>query len=129
MTLKSSTFSRSFEVVENETPVILYKDNGPIAAGRLDLVIRMRMKSDNGNTGWDAIGGADIKRTSALDKDYLAYQLNLYRIAYRQSYGVEWEFIRGIHLRGEDTRKFVSLPINEEMAWQLVNEYMEANHE
>lgn len=102
-----------FEVLENETPIILFLNDEPIAAGRLDMVIKMN----------DEIGGADIKRTSAFDKEYLAYQLNLYRIAYRQCYGVEWEFLRGLHLR-EDTRKFVQLPINEDMAWQLVHDYL-----
>lgn len=104
-----------FEVLENEVPVILFEGDEPIAAGRLDLVLEMGGK----------VGGADIKRTSALDKEYLAYQLNLYRIAYRQSYGIEWEFLRGIHLR-DDVRRFVELPINEDMAWQLVRDYMEA---
>lgn len=102
-----------FKVLENETPIILFLNDDPIAAGRLDMVLKMN----------EQIGGADIKRTSALDKEYLAYQLNLYRIAYRQCYGVEWEFIRGLHLR-EDVRKFVQLPINEDMAWKLVHDYL-----
>lgn len=103
-----------FEVLENETPVILFFGDLPIMAGRLDLVIKMN----------DQIGGADIKRTATLDKEYLAYQLNLYRIAYRQSYGKEWDFLRGIHLRG-DVRKFVEIPINEEMTWDFVMDYLE----
>lgn len=107
-----------FQVIENEMPVILFKGDEPISAGRLDLVLEMDGK----------VGGADIKRTSALDKEYLAYQLNLYRIAYRQSYGIDWEFLRGIHLR-ENVRKFVTIPINEQIAWQLVDEYMEEQNE
>lgn len=103
-----------FDVIGNEVPVILFFDDKPISAGRLDMVIRMD----------DQIGGADIKRTSVLDKEYLAYQLNLYRIAYRQCYGEEWEFLRGIHLR-EDVRKFVNIPINEDIAWSLVHDYIE----
>lgn len=103
-----------FEVLANEVPVILSDDDGtPLCAGRLDLVLKMNGK----------VGGADIKRTSALDKEYLAYQLNLYRIAYRQCYGVEWEFLRGVHLR-DDVRKFVEIPINEEMALKLLQEYL-----
>lgn len=98
-----------FEVLENEVPVILFEDNKPIAGGRLDLVLKI----DN------QVGGADIKRTSVLDKEYLAYQLNLYRIAYKQSYGIEWEFLKGIHLR-DDKRKFVDLPINEKKAYELL---------
>lgn len=105
-----------FEVLDNEVPIILFKDDEPIAAGRLDLVLKMD----------DKVGGGDIKRTSTLDKEYLAYQLNLYRIGYRQCYGVEWEFLKGFHLR-EDVRKFVNLPVNENAAWKLVNEYLEKN--
>lgn len=102
-----------FTVKGNEIPVILFKDGKPISAGRLDLVLELDGK----------IGGADIKRTATLDKEYLAYQLNLYRIAYRQCYGVEWEFLRGLHLR-DDKRKFVEIPINEDKALELVNNYL-----
>ena len=94
-----------FSVVDVEVPVILWMDDQPVSAGRCDLVIEMDGQ----------IGGADIKRTSALDKEYLSYQLNLYRTAFRQSYGVEWEFLRGVHLR-EDVRRFVRIPINEDVA-------------
>lgn len=102
-----------FEVVDNEVPIIIFKDDVPICAGRLDLVLKID----------GLIGGGDIKRTSTLDKEYLTYQLNLYRIGYRQSYDIEWEFLKGLHLR-ENTRKFIDLPINENMAWKLIDEYL-----
>lgn len=102
-----------FEVLKNEVPVIIFKDNKPICAGRLDLVLEIK----------NQIGGGDIKRTSTLDKEYLAYQLNLYRIGYKQCYGVEWKFLKGIHLR-ENVRKFVSIPINEDKAWELIDNYL-----
>ena len=107
-----------FSVIDNEVPVLLCKDGEPISAGRLDLVIAID----------GVLGIADIKRTATLDKEYLAYQLNLYRLAFMQSYEVDIDFLRGIHLR-EDVRKFVNLPINEELAWELVNKYMEENNE
>lgn len=106
-----------FKVLENEVPIILFKDDEPISAGRLDLVLEM-----NGEKG-----GADIKRTSSLDKEYLFYQLNLYRIGYQQCYEEEWQFLRGIHLK-DDIRKFVNIPIHEEMAWSLVEQYLEENN-
>ena len=106
----------NFTVLENEVPVILSLDGHPISAGRLDMVIDM-----DGQTGL-----ADIKRTSTLDKEYLALQLNLYRIAYCQTYGIVAEFLRGIHLR-EDVRKFVAIPVNERMAWNFVDEWREHN--
>lgn len=102
-----------FEVIENEVPIIIFKENIPVAAGRLDLVIKIN----------DQIGGADIKRTSELDKNYLAYQLNLYRIGYKQCYGIDWNFLKGVHLR-DDVRKFISIPINAKMAWELIEEYL-----
>lgn len=101
-----------FQVLDNEVPVILFKDNKPIACGRLDLVLSIDNK----------IGLADIKRTSVLDKEYLAYQLNLYRVAYEQCYDKKIEFLKGVHLR-EDIRKFVNIPISEKGIWKLVKDY------
>lgn len=98
-----------FNVLANEVPVILFDNGLPLVAGRLDMVIEIDGE----------IGLADIKRTAVLDKEYLAYQLNLYRIAYRQSYGIETGFLRGLHLR-DNVRKFVKIPINEEMAMDLI---------
>ena len=103
-----------FECIDNEVPVILFKDGKAVACGRLDLVLE-----ENGE-----IGLGDIKRTSTLDKEYLKYQLNLYRIAYQQCYGTEIKFLRGIHLR-EDVRKYISIPIDESLAMVLLNEYLE----
>ena len=107
-----------FTVRANEVPVILFRDDVPIAAGRLELVLEIDGK----------IGLADIKRTATLDKEYLAYQLNLYRIAYQQCYRTPIEFLKGVHLR-EDTRKFVDIPINEEIPLELVKEYERLNKE
>ena len=101
-----------FDVIDCEVPLILWKDGEPFSAGRCDLV-----------SGMDGmIGGADIKRTSSLDRVYLAYQLNLYRTAFRQSYDIEWDFLKGIHLR-EDVRKFVDIPVNEDVALLILDEW------
>ena len=97
----------NFEVLANEVPVILFEDESPIVCGRLDLVLKMG----------DETGLADIKRTSALDKEYLGYQLNIYRLAYQQTYGEDITFLRGVHLR-EDVRKFVNIPIKEQLIWE-----------
>lgn len=106
----------NFECVANEIPVVLFQDGEAVACGRLDLVL----------TEDDKIGLGDIKRTSTLDKNYLAYQLNLYRIAYQQCYDTPVDFLRGLHLR-EDTRKYVNLPINENLAYEILNQYYKEN--
>lgn len=110
----------NFTTARNEVPIILCKFDDPIAAGRLDLIL------DMWNTGDKAL--ADIKTTSALDKEYLAYQLNLYRLGYMQSYDEEITKLYGVHLR-DDKRKFVEIPINECIAWDIVGEYERGKHE
>lgn len=104
----------NFEVLDNETPIILFKDNKPVACGRLDLVLKIN----------DDLCLGDIKRTATLDKEYLAYQLNLYRIGFQQCYEKEIKGLKGIHLR-EDVRKYVDIPVNEKMALELLNKYLD----
>lgn len=103
----------NFEAVDNEVPVILIHAQEPIAAGRLDLVISKD----------DKLGLADIKRTSVLDKDYLCYQLNIYKIAYEQCYQKDIDFLAGIHLKG-DKRRYVPIPIDGDMTWEFIAEYL-----
>ena len=105
-----------FECLDNEVPVVLFRNEEPIACGRLDLVL----------TEGGCVGLGDIKRTATLDKNYLAYQLNLYRIAYQQCYGTQISFLKGLHLRN-DVRKYIDLPINEGFANEILDEYLRSN--
>lgn len=82
-----------------EIPVLLDES----ACGRLDLLLEKDGE----------LGIADIKTTSSFNKEYVGLQLNMYRLAYQQSYGEEIKWLAGIHLRG-NTRKFHPIPINEE---------------
>lgn len=100
-----------FDAVDNEVPVILFRDDEPVGAGRLDMVLSMDGK----------LGLADIKRTSVLDKEYVGLQLNLYRMAYMYCYDKKIEFLKAIHLR-EDKRKFVDIPINEDYTLNYIKE-------
>ena len=104
----------NFKCLKNEVPIVLFLDDKPVAAGRVDLILEQ-----NGQ-----VGIADIKRTSTFDKEYVAYQTNLYRIGYQQTYGEDITFLRGLHLR-DNTRKYIELPINEGMSLDLVKEYLE----
>lgn len=103
-----------FEVLDSELPIVIFKDDMPIACGRLDMTMLM-----DGETGI-----ADIKTVSALNKDKIAYQLNLYRIGLMQSYGVDAKFLKIIHLR-DGVRKVIDSPINEGMTWELIDKYLE----
>ena len=103
-----------FEVLDSELPIVIFKDDMPIACGRLDMTMIM-----DGETGI-----ADIKTVSALNKEKIAYQLNLYRIGLMQSYGVDAKFLKIIHLR-DGVRKVIDSPINEGMTWELIERYLE----
>lgn len=103
-----------FRVFASELPVIIDYEDLTIA-GRFDLQIVIDGKD----------GGADIKCVSALDKERTAYQLNLYRLGVKQCYGCDWKFLKAIHLK-DDVRKFVDLPIDEEMIKNYLKEYKEA---
>ena len=109
----------NFNCIDNEVPIVLFHNGIPVSAGRVDLILE-----DEGK-----VGIADIKRTRVFDKEYVAYQTNLYRIGYQQSYDTEITFLRGIHLR-DNVRKYIELPINETMAIELLEKYlMEENNE
>ena len=103
-----------FEVLDSELPIVIFKDDMPIACGRLDMTMLM-----DGETGI-----ADIKTVSALNKEKIAYQLNLYRIGLMQSYGVDAKFLKIIHLR-DGIRKVIDCPVNEGMTWELIERYLE----
>lgn len=103
-----------FEVLDSELPIVLFKDDIPIACGRLDMTMLI-----DGQTGI-----ADIKTVSALNKEKIAYQLNLYRIGLMQSYGVDAQFLKIIHIR-DGIRKVVDSPVNEGMTWKLIEKFLE----
>lgn len=107
-----------FEVLDSELPLVLFKDDMPIACGRLDMTMLM-----DGETGI-----ADIKTVSSLNKEKIAYQLNLYRIGLLQSYGVDAKFLKIIHLR-DGIRKVIDSPINEGMTWEMIEKFLEKEYE
>ena len=106
-----------FEVLDNEMPLVIFKDDVPVACGRLDMTIEMDGK----------VGIADIKTCSALNKEKIAYQLNMYRLGLMQTYGVQAEFLKIIHIR-DDKRKFIDMPINEAETYKLIEDYQNARH-
>lgn len=102
----------NFEVLDNEMPLVIFMNDVPVACGRLDMTIEM-----NG-----AVGIADIKTCSALNKEKIAYQLNMYRLGLMQTYGIQADFLKIIHIR-DNVRKFIDMPINEEETYKLIEEY------
>lgn len=103
-----------FNNISNELP-IFYEENGKVLfAGRLDQIIEIDGK----------LGINDFKRVSAPNKDKIAYQLNLYKLAYEQSYHKQIDSLSFMQLR-EDTRRFIQLPINEYATKNLLKIYFQ----
>lgn len=103
---------KGFKNISNELPII-YEENGKVLyAGQLDQIIEI--------DGHLEIN--DFKRVSAPNKEKIAYQLNLYKLGYEQSYHKQIAGLNFTQLR-EDVRKFTPLPINEEKAKELIKEY------
>ena len=101
-----------FRNISNEIPVI-YEENGRVLfAGQLDQIVEV-----NGMLGIN-----DFKRVSAPNKEKIAYQLNLYKIAYEQSYHQQIKSLSFMQLR-EEVRRFTPLPINEQSAKELLKNY------
>ncbi len=101
-----------FKNISNELPVIYEEDGRVLFAGQLDQIIEIYGKR----------GINDFKRVSAPNKEKIAYQLNLYKMAYEQTYHNKIEMLSFTQLR-EDTRKFNQLPINEAEAKTLLKKY------
>lgn len=103
---------KHFKNIDNEVPVVYIKNGKALYVGRLDQIIMIGGK----------LAINDFKRVSAPNKEKIAYQLNLYKLAYEQTYNKKIEGLYFTHLR-EEVRKFVPLPINEKAALELVDQY------
>ena len=103
-----------FEVLDSELPLVIFDNNIPVACGRLDMTFEMG----------GSVGIADIKTNATLNKDKIAYQLNLYRIGLKQSYNVDAKLLKIIHLR-DGKRKFIDIPVIEEMTMELLRQFEE----
>lgn len=102
-----------FVPVENELPIIL-DFGGKTYAGTTDMLFKMD----------GVICLADIKTTSTLDKNYLGYQLNLYKLGVEQSYGYKIEGLYGIHLR-DGVRKLVNIRmVTEEQLYESMKDIL-----
>lgn len=99
----------------NEVPILIFNNNKPIMAGRVDLLADIKGKTTL----------CDIKDTAHLN-NYLGYQLNLYRVGLRQSYRQEVAGLAGIHLRGL-TRKLVNITIDDFKVKEIIERYEQSN--
>ena len=103
-----------FEVMKMEQ-IVLYcnQRNEPLYAGRLDMIISYH----------DGIGILDLKRTYKVYREKFQLQLNLYRLAYEQSYHQKVSELFCLRLR-EEKANFYEFMIDEETAKDSVYSYL-----
>lgn len=113
---KSYLFLKNYykmENIANEIPVLYCRADGkPLFAGRIDQITRVKGK----------LGINDFKRVCSPNVNKVSTQLNLYRLAYEQSYGKEINSLSFMQLKDEK-RKFFSVSIKEKETKDLINLY------
>ncbi len=105
-----------FSVLESETIVLLWHHGVVIAAGRFDMVIESPYHK--------GIGIADVKRMAHLQIDHLTLQLNLYKLAYEQTYKRRIEYLKCIHVRNR-YHSFEDIRVDPNYVKETLEKYLE----
>ncbi len=105
-----------FDVMESEPLVLLHVDGAVIGAGRFDMVVRSPYIKGEGI--------ADVKRMAHLDEQRLRLQLNLYKLAYEQTYKRKISYLKCIHIRNRHHR-YVDILIDKTLAKDALDAYLE----
>ncbi|MFP4078546.1 MAG: hypothetical protein ACLFUQ_05345 [Candidatus Izemoplasmataceae bacterium] len=103
------------EVKENEVLVLLFHDGVPIAAGRFDMIVF--------SPYIDGHGIADVKRALHLDEDRLSLQLNLYKLAYEQTYRKKIHYLKCMHIRNR-YYKYLDVLVNKRFTLDAIEKYL-----
>ena len=108
---KTLVVANNLEVVKVEQPLIIWHRGKPIAAGRCDLIMEQAGKT----------GVADIKRVSALNRQAVSLQLNLYRLGVQQCLGLEVKWLAALQLK-EQYKRFVPVSVDDTMPTDLLDQ-------
>lgn len=99
--------------LKNEIFVLYEEDGDVLFAGRLDQVMQQDGKKYIN----------DFKCVCTPNKEKIGYQLNMYKMAYEQSYNEQIDGLSYMQLK-KDKRKWQQMPVNEEMTkkeiWRLL---------
>ena len=109
----------NYAPVQNEVPIIFEDPDGTVIfAGRLDMIALFE----------NLYCIFDIKRTYFLDVKYLRLQLNLYRLAFQQCYGINIDRLYALYLRNEN-RALKKIEVNEAEALAVIEQWKRYKHE
>ena len=98
------------------SPLVLLRHQGTIiAAGRFDMVVESPFIN--------GLGLVSVKRSSHIREDYLNFQLNLYKLAYEQTYKKPLHYLKCIHIRNRH-HAYLDIALNQEMTKQMLDDYL-----
>lgn len=102
--------------IMNELFIIYFNGSVPMFAGRLDLVYERDNK----------LGILDFKRTRDFYLDRVSLQLNLYRLAFNQSFGLDINELACMRLR-EYLKEFIIIKNDTMLAIEAIDKYKTRN--
>ncbi|MFP4286734.1 MAG: hypothetical protein ACLFRI_03455 [Candidatus Izemoplasmataceae bacterium] len=107
-----------FEMIDYNPLVLLRHQGTIIAAGRFDMVVQSPYMK--------GMGLVSIKRTSHLRMDYLTFQLNLYKLAYEQSYKTKINYLKCIHIRNRH-QDYLDIVLDQNKTKLMLDDYLAKN--
>ena len=103
-------------VLNSDVIVLLHQHGIVIGAGRFNMVVQSPFIKGKGI--------ADVKRRLHLDEGRLLLQLNLYKLAYEQTYKQKIRYLKCMHIRNRYHR-YVDIPVHKQEAQALLDKYTE----
>lgn len=102
-------------VIESEKIVLLYHNNVVIAAGKFDMIVESPYIK--------GFGIADVKRMAHFHEDRIKLQLNLYKLAYEQTYKKRIHYLKCFHIR-KRYHAYIDIPVDRTYTKEMIDKYI-----
>jgi len=105
-----------FTVQAQDIVVLLYHHGAVIGAGSFDMVVESPYMKGKGL--------ADVKRMKHINQQRLTLQLNLYKLAYEQTYKQKLHYLKCIHIRNRH-HQYLDIMIDKNATTAALNRFIE----
>lgn len=106
------------DVLDNEKIVLLHHHGVIIAAGTFDMIIQSPYIK--------GLGIADVKRMAHLDEARIKLQLNLYKLAYEQTYKQRINYLKCFHIR-KRYHAYIDVPVDADYTKEVLDQYIKTH--
>ena len=107
-----------FTVLTQDPLVLLFHQGCVVAAGRFDMLVSSPYIK--------GIGLADIKRMAHIQEDHLLLQLNLYKLAYEQTYKKRIHYLKCIHIRNREAA-YLDVLVNPAYTKKMLDDFVKTH--